>query len=178
MLSQPSGRPNPDFAEVFQTQTAYVWRSLRRLGVREADVEDVCQEVFMVVHRKLSTFEGRSKLTTWIYGICVRTASDYRRRAHRRHEEPTDSPPDERESAPQLKELERRRALAQLDNALDTLDEARRAVFVLYEVEELSMPEVAKTLGIPLQTAYSRLHAARKQVRHCMTTDALPEGPR
>ena len=66
----------PDLAEIFRQYAPFAWRALRRLGVPDADVEDVCQEVFVVVHRKLGDFEGRSSLKTWIYGICPRTASD------------------------------------------------------------------------------------------------------
>ena len=154
----------PPFAEIFHEHAPHVWRALRRLGVREADVEDVCQEVFVVVHRKLPEFEGRSTLKTWIYGICARTASDYRRRAHVRHEEATGRVPDERHSAPQLKDLEREQARAMLDEALAALDDDKRAVFVAYEIEDLEMPEIAAALGCPLQTAYSRLYAARKAV--------------
>ena len=161
-VAQPSP---PPFAEIFRAHAPLVWRALRRLGVREADVEDLSQEVFVIVHRKLPTFEGRSALSTWIYGICVRVASDHKKRAHVRREQPTDRPPDERHSAPQLEEFARGQARALLDRALDTLDEDKRAVFVLYEIEELDMPEVAKALSCPLQTAYSRLYAARKLVQ-------------
>ena len=163
MLAQPQARA-PSFAAIFHEHAPLVWRALRRLGVSEADVEDLSQEVFVVVHRKLPTFEGRSALSTWIYGICVRVASDHRKRAHVRREQPTENPPDERHSAPQLKELEREQARALLDRALDTLDPDKRAVFVLYEIEELDMPQVAEALSCPLQTAYSRLYAARKRV--------------
>ncbi|MBX3269038.1 MAG: sigma-70 family RNA polymerase sigma factor [Sandaracinaceae bacterium] len=154
----------PTFAAIFAAHAPLVWRALRRLGVREADVEDLSQEVFVIVHRKLPEFEGRSALSTWIYGICVRVASDHRKRAHVRREQPTDRVPDERQSAPQLEALARREARALLDRALDALDDDKRAVFVLYEIEELDMPHVAEALGCPLQTAYSRLYAARKVV--------------
>src|SRR4051812_1143348 len=77
-------------AEVFREHAPFVWRALRRLGVREADVEDACQEVFVVVHRRLADFEGRSSVRTWVYGICVRVASDWRKRAHVRREIVTD----------------------------------------------------------------------------------------
>lgn len=162
---QATAQSSSAFADIFREHASHVWRALRRLGVPEADVEDVAQEVFVVVHRKLPEFEGRSTLKTWIYGICVRSASDYRRKAHVRRERPTDRVPDERHSAPQLKELEREQARALLDAALETLDEDKRAVFVAYEIEELDMPEVAAALGCPLQTAYSRLYAARKKVQ-------------
>jgi RNA polymerase sigma-70 factor (ECF subfamily) len=152
------------FADVFRENAPYVWRVLRRLGVREADVEDLCQEVFVVVHRKLPEFEGRSSVRTWIYGICVRVASDHRRRAHVRREQPTENLPEEPHSAPQIKDLEREQARALLDRALADLDDDKRAVFVLYEIEQLDMKAVAQAVGCPLQTAYSRLHAARKRV--------------
>ena len=160
---------SPPFAVIFREHAPLVWRALRRLGVREADVEDLSQEVFVIVHRKLPTFEGRSALSTWIYGICVRVASDHRKRAHVRREQPTERVPDERHSAPQLNDLAREQARALLDRALETLDDDKRAVFVLYEIEELEMPEVADALGCPLQTAYSRLYAARKLVQAEMT---------
>lgn len=152
------------FRDVFREHAPFVWRVLRRLGVREADVEDLCQEVFVIVHRKLPEFEGRSSVRTWIYGIALRVASDHRRRAHVRREQPTERVPEERRSAPQLRELEREQAKALLDAALAELDDDKRAVFVLYEIEQLEMKEVAEAVGCPLQTAYSRLHAARKRV--------------
>jgi RNA polymerase sigma-70 factor (ECF subfamily) len=153
-------------AGVFEENAPYAWRVLRRLGVAEADVDDVCQEVFVTVHRRLSDFEGRSSVRTWIYGICVRTASDYRKRAHTRRECAPDAAT-EVESAvgpDQENAISLRQARDTLDRLLDRLDDDRRAVFVLYEIEELSMAEVAAVLGCPLQTAYSRLHVARRDI--------------
>jgi RNA polymerase sigma-70 factor (ECF subfamily) len=153
-----------DTASVFRDHAAYVWRALRRLGVDERDVEDVCQEVFVVVHRRLADFEGRSSIRTWVYGICVRTASDYRRRASRRYETVTESPPEKPAKEDPHQDLASRRARQALDRILSELDDDKRAVFVLYEIEELPMSEVAEAVGCPLQTAYSRLHAARALV--------------
>lgn len=136
---------------------------MRRLGLREADADDLAQEVFLVVHRKLPEFEGRSKLSTWIYGICVRVAADHRKRASVRRELPGEDV-EAVEGAAQDGALARREARARLDAALAELDEDKRAVFVLYEIEELPMSEVALAVGVPLQTAYSRLHAARRQL--------------
>jgi RNA polymerase sigma-70 factor, ECF subfamily len=153
-----------DFERTFAENAPFVWRALRRLGVRDADVEDVCQEVFLVVHRRRASFDGRGAVRTWIYGICLRVASEYRRRPHRRREEVTAEPPDPGAPPRQDEELERRRALERLDAALERLDDARRAVFVLYEIEQIPMTEVAAAVGVPLQTAYSRLYAARKVV--------------
>jgi RNA polymerase sigma-70 factor (ECF subfamily) len=154
----------PSLAEIFREHAPFVWRGLRRLGIPESDVEDVCQEVFVVVHRKLGDFEGRSSLRTWIYGIAARTASDYRRSGRVRREVVTDAPPETAHEGGQHDAVALRQARATLDRILDELDDDKRSVFVLYEIEELTMAEVADALGCPLQTAYSRLHAARKVV--------------
>lgn len=164
------------FDRVFQEHAPYVWRALRRLGVAEDDADDVCQDVFIVVHRKLGTFYGGS-LKTWLYSICLRVASEHRRRRFRRREQVVEAVPDEGVDASQEDELERRRALARLDEALDQLDDDKRAVFVLFELEQMSMVEVAEAAGCPLQTAYSRLYAARKIVEAALDR-ARKAGPR
>jgi RNA polymerase sigma-70 factor (ECF subfamily) len=162
--SPPRGGERITFNEVFHAYAPFVWRVVRRMGVAESDVEDVCQDAFLVVHRRLDEFEGRSSLRTWIYGVCVRVASEHRRRPHLRHEALGEKAPERSVPAPQHDDLERRRAVVLLDRALGELDADKRAVFVLYEIEELQMSEIAETLGCPIQTAYSRLHAARKIV--------------
>ncbi|MBX3192297.1 MAG: RNA polymerase sigma factor [Labilithrix sp.] len=155
---------------IFREHGAFVWRALRRLGVAPSDVDDACQEVFVVVHRKLGGYEGRSQMRTWLYGIAVRVAAAHRRRSHTRHEVPTEDPvgPETASVGTPEGALAEREALALLDKALDELDDDKRAVFVLYEVEGLEMPEVAEALSCPVQTAYSRLHAARKDVEKSM----------
>jgi RNA polymerase sigma-70 factor, ECF subfamily len=154
----------PTVQQIFDEYAPFIWRTLRHLGVRESDVPDVCQEVFLAVHRKLDTFEGRSKLRTWLYGICMRVASDHRRRAYMRRETPFSEPPPRKEEASQDQDYERHQARALLATILAELDDDKRAVFVLYEVEDMPMKDIADVVGCPLQTAYSRLHAARKQV--------------
>ncbi len=154
----------PSFAEVFRTYSGFVWRVLLRLGVAESDVDDVAQEVFLGVHRNLETFEGRCALRTWIYGICHRRAIDYRRRAMARPELATDEPPDVGTEAQQEEGIDLGLARAKLTQLLASLDEEKRSVFVLFEVEGIPMEEVAEIVGCPLQTAYSRLYAARKKV--------------
>ena len=153
-----------DTGRIFKECAPYAWRVLRRLGVPEADIEDVCQEVFVVVHRKLPEFEQRSSVKTWVYGICVRTVSDYRKRMGRRREVVTDEPPEQVSTFDPQREYSVRQARLQLDRVLDSLDEDKRSVFVLYEIEQLAMNEVAQAVGCPVQTAYSRLHAARALV--------------
>jgi RNA polymerase sigma-70 factor (ECF subfamily) len=161
---EPHVRAEPTFREVYAAHARFVWRTLRRLGVRGADLEDVCQEVFMVLSRKISQLDLSTSPRGWLSGVCVRVALDYRRRAHVRREVPTDTLPELDAPATEPAALDRRRARAQLDEILDRLDAEKRAVFVLYELEQLPMVEVAAAVGCPLQTAYSRLHAARRHV--------------
>jgi RNA polymerase sigma-70 factor (ECF subfamily) len=155
----------PDVAEVFDAHGAFVSRALRCLGVADRDLADACQEVFIVVARKLAEFEGRAALRTWLYAICVRQAMRVRRTTARRREDAVAEPPAPHGStSTQEDEVEQRRRLAAALRILDRLDDAKRTVFVLYEVEQLPMSEVAEVVGCPLQTAYSRLYAARRQI--------------
>lgn len=162
-------RVTPSFAELFTLHAAYVIGLLGRLGVATADVEDVAQEVFIVIHARLDGFEARSSLKTWICGICVRKASEYRRKAYRRRERPSINPEwytDVRPSDTQPDDAEamlmRRQQVEHLQRALGQLDDVRLEVFVLYEIEELPMTDVARAIGCPLFTAYTRLRSARK----------------
>jgi RNA polymerase sigma-70 factor (ECF subfamily) len=134
------------------------------MGVPESDVPDVAQEVFVILRRKLHNVRSPAALRSFIYGIALREASDHRRQARVRYERVAPSLPEAPVEPTQERELERARAIALLERALGHLDEDKRAVFVLYELEELDMREVASAVGCPLQTAYSRLHAARAAV--------------
>jgi RNA polymerase sigma-70 factor (ECF subfamily) len=149
---------------VFEEHARYVFRVLRYLGVPEADLPDVCQEVFITVHRKIDEFEGRSSVRTWLYRICNNAASDQRRRAHVRREIATDWTAPERQDDPATSAdlVGRVEARSVIDHALGLLDEDKRLVFVLYEIEGFTMQEVADVVGCPLQTAYSRLRTARE----------------
>jgi RNA polymerase sigma-70 factor (ECF subfamily) len=157
-LNAPAPPAVPPFATVYDDHVKFAWRVLGRLGVARADLEDVCQEVFIVVHRRLGEFEGRSSLRTWIYGIALRCASDYRRRDHRRRPTPIS---EVAIAGSQLEDLDAQEARATLERLLELLDAEKREVFVLFELEELTMAEVVAIVGCPLQTGYSRLHAAR-----------------
>ncbi|HEU4407134.1 MAG TPA: sigma-70 family RNA polymerase sigma factor [Polyangiaceae bacterium] len=157
--------PLPSVGAIFAEHAPFVLRTLRRLGVRPADVEDAAQDVFVVVHRNLGRYDAASSLRSWLFGITTRVASDYRRKAHVRREQMTDAPPDEGAPPEQAERFERAEARALLDRALDKLDDRQREVFILYELEGLAMPDVAEAVRCPLQTAYSRLHAAREKVQ-------------
>ena len=167
----PHAPPTPplDVRAVFDAHAAFVWRALRRLGVREPYVEDVAQEVFLVVHKRLAEFDDRSGMKAWLYGISVRKASEHRRRAWVRRERSVEEPPEVVSPPEQHAEVERRQAIAILEGILERLDPKKREVFVLFELEELSLAEVAVAVGCPLQTAYSRLQAARASVQAAVT---------
>lgn len=142
----------------------FVWRTLRYQGVAERDLEDVCQEVFIIVFQKLSLVERQSSIRAWIYGISIRVAAGYRRRLRTQHEVLVDEVPDI--AAPSSVgggEADRLHARRQLVEIIARLDEDKRAVFVLHELEHLEMTEIAEIVGCPVATGYSRLAAAKKQ---------------
>jgi RNA polymerase sigma-70 factor, ECF subfamily len=150
--------------DFFHSYARFVWRTARYLGVSESELDDVTQEVFTVIHRRIGDFESRSSPRTWIYGICLRVVSAYRRRAFRRHEQLYEKTPEQiyRETPESNYKQQQARELLQF--ALDQIDAEKRAVFVLYELEQLKMEEVATIVGCRRKTAYSRLYAARKDV--------------
>jgi RNA polymerase sigma-70 factor (ECF subfamily) len=152
------------FEAVYREHFSMVWRVLRRLGVPERDVPDATQDVFVVVHRTLDAFDQRSRVTTWLYAICLRIASDRRRRASNRLEAVGD--PDESHlssSTEEPGETAERRAL--LRKALDEMTLEQRSVFVLFELEGMTGGEIAKLVESPLATVHSRLRLARDVFR-------------
>lgn len=154
-----------DVTAIHDEHADFVWATLQRLGVHDDDLEDVMQEVFLTVHRRLSSFDGTSQMTTWLFGISLRVVAAYRRRAYRRRERPVQEMPFELTTLPSHgpdQQLDQRQAHAVLRSLLDELDLDKRAVFVMFELEEMSCDQIAQTLGIPTGTVYSRLHTARK----------------
>ncbi len=150
--------------EVYRQHADLVWRTLQHLGVRNADLEDLAQEVFVAVHRNLATFDQRSKLTTWLFGICLHLVQRHRRRAYFRLEFLHAEPPERVEATTPETHYAEREARARLEQLLDKLSPERRATFVLFELEGASCEEIAELTGVPVGTVYSRLHLARKQV--------------
>lgn len=150
------------YAALYRQHFAFVWRSLKRLGVADRELADAAQEVFLVVFKKLSELDLDGKLTTWLYAVCLRIASDWRRRAHQRHEivgidaHPVAPFADE----PHLGDL---RAL--LWKALDEMSMDQRAVFVAFELEGFTGDEIASALQLPTPTVHSRLRLARERFR-------------
>ena len=150
--------------QLFRDHGEFVWRTLRRFGLAEPDADDLTQEVFLVAFRQFDDFERRSSFKTWLYGIAIRVALGHRRLARTQREQPFASPPEVAANDGPHEAVADREARRLLDRALDELDDDKRAVFVLYEIEQLAMSEVAQALECPLQTAYSRLRAARDEV--------------
>jgi RNA polymerase sigma-70 factor (ECF subfamily) len=152
------------FQEVYRTHFRFVWRTLGRLGVREADLMDVSQNVFIVVHRQLPAFEGRAEISTWLFSVCRLVAKDYLRSALIRREIVVDIRQLAERGGPGESPLERLdvQDLSDLLEALlRKLPEKLRVVFVMFELEEMSGEEIARLLDVPVGTVRSRLRLAR-----------------
>jgi len=165
----PQAEPPADLARVYQEHFDFVWRSARRLGVPDSAVDDVVQEVFIVVHRQLASFEGRSSMKTWLFGILRNLVLRHRRSWARRGREEAleESEVDAGEAGAdeKLAESQARRVLHAL---LAGLDDDKRAVFVLADLEQMSAPEIAEATGLKLNTVYSRLRLARAEMERAL----------
>ncbi len=174
--------PVGTFEEVYQAWVQYVWRTLQRLGVRSADLADVAQEVFLIVHQRLSTFERREATATmapWLFRICFNVARNYQRRAHTRQEVMDEGQVNSfvDASADAASFAVQRQERAMLQVLLDALPLEQRAVFVLFELEETPADEIAEACEIPLATVYSRLRLARAAFRQALTRAQARERP-
>jgi RNA polymerase sigma-70 factor, ECF subfamily len=169
-----------DVLSVHRHHADFVWRMLQRMGVGDADVEDQLQEVFVVVHNRLHTFDGSAQMTTWLYGICTRVAAAYRRRAHRRREEVVAEVPeaDTSEKGGPEDALMAEEARARLRGILDLMDLEKRALFVMFELDEMSCEAIAEILAVPVGTVHSRLHAARKEFQAALARFSAREASR
>jgi RNA polymerase sigma-70 factor (ECF subfamily) len=175
--ASPDAGPPGDLARIYEEHFDFVWRSARRLGVPDSAVDDVVQEVFIVVHRQLATFEGRSSMKTWLFGILRNLVLRQRRSWARRGREEVleesavvagDAGADE-----QVAESQARRVLHAL---LAGLDDDKRAVFVLAELEQMSAPDIAEATGLKLNTVYSRLRLARAEMERALERHRAREG--
>jgi RNA polymerase sigma-70 factor (ECF subfamily) len=167
------------FRALYDGHVDFVWRNLRRLGVHESDVDDRTQEVFVVAHRRFDQFEDRGHgPRAWLFQIVLRVASDARRHRRRHPEDPDGGDAMGRASvdASQADAILKREALSRLDAALETIDLGRRTVLVLHEIEEMTAPEIAQVLGIPLNTVYSRLRVGRAELEAALTDLVAREG--
>lgn len=160
----PANAHESAFRALFEAELSYVCRSLRRCGVREADVEDLAHDVFLAVHSRPEAYDPTRPIKPWLFGISFRIASHYKRRPGYKREElgvERAEAPDAAPLADAKIETDQKRALVLA--ALDALDDDRRAVLVMHDLDELPMKDIAEVLGVPLFTGYSRLRAAREQ---------------
>jgi RNA polymerase sigma-70 factor (ECF subfamily) len=163
-----------DSAELFRRYATFVANFLARMGVPRPDLDDLVQEVFLVAHRNGGYSPGPAKPSTYLASIAFRAATTHRRKGKTRSfvrsaEEIVMHAGDSRFSPE--RDADQKRQLALLDRALSALDPDKRAVFVMAELQGESVVSIAEGLGIPVDTAYSRLRAARRMFREA--ADAL-----
>jgi RNA polymerase sigma-70 factor (ECF subfamily) len=163
---------------IYREHGRFVWLSLQRLGIHPSDLDDVAQDVFMVVHRRLDTFDRRARVSTWLFGICMRVAANYRRRRRWTHEVLSGGGEEDRPSGLAAADdvLVRREQRELAERALNRLEIAKRATFVMFEIESLSCLEIAELMNVPVGTVYSRLHSARRQLEKNLSRDLARRG--
>lgn len=156
-----------DAGTLFRRHAAFVANFLARIGVPRTELEDIVQEVFTTAHRKGGYRPGVARPTTWLADLAMR-ANANRRRGQRRARVQSDMGPVERAVDPKARASEvvaSREALDDVQAALATMDDDKRALFVLFEIEDEPCEAIAAVLEVPVGTVYSRLHAARKQFK-------------
>lgn len=154
-------RISTGFAAAYRAEAPYVLRLLKRLGVRDGNLEDVAHDVFLAAYRRFDEYDATRPVRPWLFGFAYRVAADHRRLFRHKYEsyEEVETPdlarlPDE--------ELAVRQARQLILRVFDELDFERRAILIMHDLEEQAVPEIARAFGIPLNTAYSRLRLARR----------------
>jgi RNA polymerase sigma-70 factor (ECF subfamily) len=178
--------PKLDVGALYEDYFGFVWRNLLRLGVPYDSLEDAAQEVFLVVHRRADSFDAqRSSVQNWLVGVVVHVARNRRRALRRgwfrltavREEEVLRAVPSGAAGPAEL--VAKQEAAVLLTRALEALDDNKRAIFVLVDIEQLTVPEAAAALGLNLNTAYARLRAARVEFpRALKRLGAIPTSDR
>lgn len=159
--SQHPGGVVPSFEAVYRSEFKPVWRVLARLGIPAGSVEDLVHDVFLTAHRKWSDYDPKRPARPWLFGIAYRMASDHRA-LKRHHHEVSDDDAAAAVAAPPTASIEHRDARKVLEIALAQMSVDARAVFVMHELEERPVPEIAELMGTPVPTAYTRLRSARQ----------------
>ena len=172
-------RPRPSFSAVFSQELAYVLRSLRRLGAREADLEDLAQDVFVTVHHRYESYDPARPIRPWLFAFVFRTVANHRRGRARRPETPLESvekvfaPIDESNPETQALRVERQTLVLE---ALQDLTDDQRAAFILHELDGQTAPEIAAALEVPLNTIYSRIRLGKAAFVKAVRTRAAGGG--
>lgn len=157
--------PGIEWERAYRTHFKPVWRLLAQLGIAERELEDLTHEVFLTAFRREDAFDASRPMLPWLFGIAYRLASDHRQRASSTREEMTEEVPDQAVISGPTGEtaVARRQARALLTEVLDSLDLEKRAVFVMHELDGMTVPDIANAVEVPVATAYSRLRLARTQ---------------
>jgi RNA polymerase sigma-70 factor (ECF subfamily) len=174
-----AGSPSqlPTFQELYRQNFEFVWSSVRHLGVGSDAVDDVVQDVFIVIHARLHTLERPEALRSWIYGIARRTVSHHHRSRRSRDAAGVRLGVEEKSIQPTPLDIAERKAEVELlQSILADLDEPKREIFMLVELMQMTVPEVAEALEIPLNTAYSRLRLARQSFEEALARREPREG--
>ena len=165
------------FDAIFGAHFHYVCRTLRRLGVAAADVEDKAHDLFIAVFHKLDVRNPPARETSWLFASALRIAADYRASARQRREVVTDDPAanlvDVANPASHYDARQSREIVLSALQAIDNVDQ--RAVFILAELDEVPLKEVAETLGISHNTAHSRLRLARAEFERAILRHKLKD---
>lgn len=170
--------PPPAFRIIYAQEAQFVWRVVRRLGGRDSELEDLVHDVFAAAWRSWHTLDGARPVRPWLYGVAFRVMLDHHRRHSTHREQPTAELPDLVDERPSpSRTAETRQELSVAQQIIDDLEIERRAVFVLHELEGLDMPEIARALNVPLNTAYSRLRLARRDFEAAAQIRRDHDGP-
>jgi RNA polymerase sigma-70 factor (ECF subfamily) len=149
--------------DLYDAHVDFVWRNLRRLGVADHGLDDATQDVFLVVHRRRADVPA-ANVRGWLFGIVRRVAADHRRTRARRGAEPLADAPEPAATEPRPDQrAEQAQAARLVHQILAALPDDKREVFVLAELEQMTAPEIAAAIGVPLNTVYSRLRVARAE---------------
>jgi RNA polymerase sigma-70 factor (ECF subfamily) len=156
--------------QIYLDHVDFVWRNARRLGVPAASADDVVQEVFIVVQRRLAHYDGRAPIRSWIFGILIHVVHHYRRAFLRKQAPCVSLDQDDvrnvlnniTEEVTPVARLERAELARVLERLLGELDEEKRTVLILSELEEWTLREIAQVQGSNINTVYSRLRAAKR----------------
>jgi len=177
-VSPRASHARSDYRCLFEENFDYVWNSLRHLGVQARDLEDLAHDVFLRVHERFGDYDSARPLRPWLFAFVFRVASDYRRLARHRVEVlgPVAEPADTCRAADEQLIVREDRELARA--VLQAVELDRRAVFILHDLDGVPIPEIAEALGIPTNTAYSRLRLARKEFGEAARRLRLARGDR
>ena len=160
----------PRFDGIYQEYFPFVWRTARRMGIMDSALDDVCQDVFVAIHRRLPEFEGRSSMKTWVFGFILNVVQVHHRTQRRKSVShravgevlDPDTITDQHSGTPD-ENLSRAQAADIAHELLSRLPEDKRVVFILSELEGMSAAEISEAVSANVNTVYARLRAARQQ---------------